>query len=57
MGRIFGSSEGMAVYAAAGLPSLLEGLKGGAKLDKTEKAEKGKSGRRAVRKKRKDPPP
>jgi len=27
LGRIFGSSEGMAVYAAEGLPSLMEGLK------------------------------
>jgi len=27
LGRIFGSSEGVTVYAAGGLPSLMEGLK------------------------------
>jgi len=46
LGRIFGLSEGRAVYAADGQLSLLEGLKEGANLDKAEKAKRevGKEG-------------
>lgn len=46
LGRIFGLSEGRAVYAAAGRPSPMEGLNGGAYWTKPRKRERevGKEG-------------